>query len=297
MYRPPMERIHFVFICQGGTLEGKSLLLAASMRLHFGDAHGLTAAVPVPPEHWPAPHPDTLHVLRALDVAIRPVRNAIADDFPYGNKMSCLDLADDCAQRVYIDSDMLMLRGFGEDALPVTNIAAVPASVAIADDAAWAGFHAEFGLPLPPRRLVALISQQRTVPYFNGGFIAVRNEPEFGDCWGDTCRRLRALPGLAPNIRDRFLDQVALTLAAARLGTAIHALPLTWNFPSWNLALGEGPTPIFFHYQSPERLLREMRTVVAVDAACAAFPEVRAALRRIPDFAALPDNVAAAMAS
>ena len=292
-----MERTHFVFICQGGALEGKALLLAASMRLHFGDAHALTAAVPEPPEHWPAPDPQTLRALRALDVAIRPVRNAIADDFPYGNKMGCLNLAGDCARNVYIDSDILMMRGFGEDILPAANIAAVPASVAIADDAAWAGFHAEFGLALPPRRLVALISQQRTVPYFNGGFIAVRNEPGFGDCWGDTCRRLRALPDLASNIRDRFLDQVALTLAAARLGAAIHALPLTWNFPSWSLALGDGPTPIFFHYQSPERLLREMRTVVAVNAACSAFPEARAAIRRIADFAALLDGVEVAMAS
>lgn len=294
-----MERTHFIFICQGGALEGKALLLAASMRLHFGDAHTLTAAVPEPPEHWPAPGPQTLDALRALGVAIRPVRNAIADDFPYGNKMGCLDLdlASACARRVYIDSDMLMLRDFEEDALPAANIAAVPASVAIADDATWAGFHAEFGLALPPRRLVALISQQRTVPYFNGGFIAVRDEPGFGECWGDTCRRLRALPDLASNIRDRFLDQVALTLAAARRDTAIHALPLTWNFPSWNLALGDGPTPIFFHYQSPERLLREMRTTVAVDAACSAFPEVRAAMRRIPGFAALLDDVAAAMTS
>lgn len=291
-----MERLHFYFICQGGALEGKSLLLAASIRLHCGDAPALTACVPEPP-HWPAPSARTLAALEGLGVNLRPVRNAIADDFPYGNKMECLPPDDGAgARRIYIDSDILMLRGFEADALPDADIAAVPASATHADDAAWEGFHALFGLPMPTRRLISLISQERTVPYFNGGFIAVRGLPEFGSCWGETSRRLRAMPGLAPNIRDRFLDQFALTLAAARLGREIHAVPLTWNFPSWGLALGDGPTPIFFHYQSPQRLLLEMRTVRAVDAVCAAYPEAQAAMRLAPGFAELLDGVREALA-
>jgi len=291
-----MERVHYHFICQGGVLEGKSLLLAASIRLHSGDLPALTACVPEPP-HWPAPSSGTLATLNALGVDLRPVRNAIADDFPYGNKMECLPPKDDAGtRRIYIDSDILMMRDFEGDALPDADIAAVPASATHADDAAWKEFHALFGLPTTSRRLISLLSKEHTVPYFNGGFVAVRGLPAFGECWGETCRRLRAMPGLAPNIRDRFLDQFGLTLAAARLGREIHAIPLTWNFPSWGLALGDGPTPIFFHYQSPQRLLREMRTVLAVDAVCRAFPEVRAALRPVPGFAELLQGIDAALA-
>lgn len=292
-----MERLHYHFICQGGALEGKSLLLAASIRLHCGDAPALTACVPEPP-HWPAPAAGTLAALDSLGVNLRRVRNAIADDFPYGNKMDCLPPdGDDGARRIYIDSDILMLRAFDADALPEADIAAVPASATHADDADWERFHALFGLPMTSRRLISLLSRERTVPYFNGGFIAVRGLPEFGACWGETCRRLRAMPRLAPNIRDRFLDQFGLTLAAARLGRQIHAIPLTWNFPSWGLALGDGPTPIFFHYQSPLRLLRESRTVLAVDAVCRAYPDIRTAMRPTAGFAELLDGVDAALAA
>ncbi len=45
---PLMEPMRFVFICQGGVLEAKSLLLAASIRYFISDLHELTAAIPGP---------------------------------------------------------------------------------------------------------------------------------------------------------------------------------------------------------------------------------------------------------
>ena len=288
---PSTEPIRFVFICQGGLLEAKSLLLAASIRYFTGDAHELTAAIPGPADHWPQPSSATLAALESLNVRAEMVENTVAPDFPYGNKMQCLSLPMCCSVQAYIDSDILMMRDFGQDALPTHPICAVPASFGVADESEWQRFYAEFDLDLPVRRLSALISQQSMPPYFNGGLIAVRGMPALAQSWAECCRRLRAMPGISAEIRDRFVDQVALPIAAARLDADILSLMLQWNFPSWNLALGDGPTPIFFHYQSPERLLREARTADTVKAVCDAYPQVRAAIQRIPTYAKLLDAV------
>lgn len=288
---PSMGPMRFVFICQGGLLEAKSLLLAASIRHFTGATHELTAAIPGPAHLWPQPDSATLAALESLNVRTERIENAIAPDFPYGNKMQCLSLPMRGSVQAYIDSDILMMRDFGQDALPMHPVCAVPASFGIADDSEWERFYAEFGLDLPVRRLSALISQQSTPPYFNGGLIVVRGMPGLGESWAECCRRLRAMPGVSADIRDRFVDQVALPIAAARLGADIVSLTLEWNFPSWNLALGDGPTPIFFHYQTPERLLRETRTADIVKAVCDAYPQVRAAIQRIPAYADLVDAV------
>ena len=288
---PCIQPMRFVFICQGGALEAKSLLLAASIRYFTGDTHELTAAIPGPADLWPQPDFATLAALESLNVRAEMVANAVAPDFPYGNKMQCLSLPMRCSVQAYIDSDILMMRDFGQDALPTHPVCAVPASFGIADESEWERFYAEFELDLPVRRLSALISQQSTPPYFNGGLIVVRDMPALAQSWADCCRRLRAMPGISAEIRDRFVDQVALPIAAARLGADILALTLQWNFPSWNRALGDGPTPIFFHYQAPERLLRETRTADTVKAVCDAYPQARAAIQRIPAYAELLDAV------
>lgn len=288
---PSMEPMRFAFICQGGVLEAKSLLLAASIRYFTGDTHELTAAIPGPADLWPQPESATLAALESLNVRAERIENAVAPDFPYGNKMQCLSLPMRCSVQAYIDSDILMMRDFGQDALPTRPVCAVPASFGIADESEWERFYAEFQLDLPVRRLSALISRQSTPPYFNGGLIAVRGMPALAESWAECCRRLRALPGIRAEIRERFLDQVALPIAAARLGADIYPLTLQWNFPSWNLALGDGPTPIFFHYQTPERLLRETRTADTVKVVCDAYPQARAAIQRIPAYATLLDAV------
>lgn len=279
-----MEPLHFVFICQGGELEAKSVLLAASLRCHAGESHSLTAAIPGPADLWPQPQAHTLETLESLGVSFSRVRNSVALDYPYGNKMECLAIPTDCAAMVYIDSDILMMRDFGDDALPQRHLCAVPASLSHAKEHEWSSFYAAYGLEMPDWRQLTLISREPTPPYFNGGLLVVRDVPGFGDVWADSCRTLRGIPGLPPKIRNRFLDQFGVTIASARLNLDIGVLPLSWNFPSWGLELGDRATPIFFHYQTAERLLQEHRTVASARLACEKYPQVCSILTRFPAF-------------
>ncbi|WP_333678561.1 hypothetical protein [Dyella sp.] len=282
-----MEPHHFVFICQGGELEAKSVLFAASFRCRANGYHHLTAAIPGPAELWPQPEPQTLQTLESLGVRLSHVQNSVGRDYPYGNKMECLSIPTDCSATVYIDSDILMMRDFGDDVLPERPLCAVPASLSHAKEHEWASFYAAYGLDMPEWRQLTLISQEPTPPYFNGGLLVVRNVPAFGETWAESCRTLREIPGIPNKIRNRFLDQFGVTIAAARLNLEISMLPMQWNFPSWSLELGDQPTPIFFHYQTAERLLQEDRIVTSVKEVCEQYPRVQAVFGRFPAYAQL----------
>lgn len=279
-----MEPLHFVFICQGGELEAKSVLFAASLRCRAGRFHQLTAAIPGPADLWLQPEAQTLEVLESLGVRLSGVRNTVGPDYPYGNKMECLSIPTDCATTIYIDSDILMMRDFGGDVLPERPLCAVPASLSHAKKHEWSSFYAAYGLDMPEWRQLTLISQEPTPPYFNGGLLVVRDVPGFGEVWADSCQTLRDIPGIPNKIRNRFLDQFGVTIAAARLNLDIGVLPMQWNFPSWGLELGDRPTPIFFHYQTAERLQQENRLVASVKQVCEQYPQVPSVLARFPAF-------------
>jgi hypothetical protein len=282
-----MEPLHFVFICQGGELEAKAVLFAASLRCRAGWSHQLTAAIPGPADLWPQPEPHTLGTLESLGVRFSSVRNTVGSDYPYGNKMGCLSIPTDCTTTIYIDSDVLMMRDFDDDALPERQLCAVPASLSHAKEHEWSSFYAAYGLNMPEWNQLTLISQEPTPPYFNGGLLVVRDVPGFGEVWAESCRTLREIPGLPSNIRNRFLDQFGVTIASARLNLEIGVLPLQWNFPSWSLWLGDLPTPIFFHYQTAERMQQEHRIATSVKQVCEKYPQVHSVFARFRDFEGL----------
>ena len=73
-----------------------------------------------------------------------------------------------------------------------------------------------------------LLSDEPTPPYFNAGFISVEAglAADFADAWSHCAGTLLA-EDLPPRVRRRFLDQVSLPLAAARLGLEIQSLAAT----------------------------------------------------------------------
>lgn len=279
-----MKPLHFIFICQGGELEAKSVLLAASLRCHTDSSYQLTAAIPGPANLWPQPKTQTLKTLESLGVSLVNTKNMIATDYPYGNKMDGLAIPSSYSTMIYIDSDILMMRDLANDNLPDKPLCAVPASLSHADEREWASIYAAYELDMPEWTHLTLISMEPTPPYFNGGLLVMRNLSNFGDVWAESCRKLRNLPGLSNKIRNRFLDQFGITVAAARLKLDISILPMQWNFPSWSLKLGGHPTPIFFHYQTASRLCQEARTVGSVKMVCDKFPQIRPVLTRFPNF-------------
>lgn len=256
----------FVFVCQAGPLETKSLLLAASLRRHLSPDHDLVAAVPQPEERWGRVSPDTLAALHRHSVRVAPIVNRVAPDYPIGNKVDCLAVPTDRAKVVFIDTDMLVLRDADFASLRDVAIGAVPASFAPFPAEIWERCYRACDLSAPVASMRTLVSDEPTPPYFNSGFVLVDRDhgAALAEAWADCARRVLALDDLPAALRDRFLDQVTLPIAAARLGTAITPLPPEWNFPSWSRTIDQGPVPAFFHYQDVPRLMREPVTQEAL---------------------------------
>lgn len=255
----PVDGLCFIFVCQAGELETKALLLAASLRRYLPAIHEIFAAVPQPEADWGRLSPATIATLERLEVRIVPIVNRIDPGYPIGNKIDCLSIPTDRAAIVFLDSDMLLLREADFTGLLNVPIGAVPASFAPARSEDWARCYKACGLAVPNVSMHTLVSREPTVPYFNAGFVVADRiyAGPLADEWAACALRLRALHGLPAVLRDRFLDQVALPIAAARLGIAITVVPCELNFPSWSLTIGDGPVPTFYHYQNLSRLMRE----------------------------------------
>lgn len=256
------EHFCFVFVCQEGGLEAKAMLLAASLRNFLPPEHDLVAALPTPASRWGSPSPATLAVLDRLSVRTARIVNRISPDYPIGNKIDCLAVATACRRIVFLDSDMLLLRPLELAPLAAPRLAAVPASGAHVELHDWARFYRACGLPPPPASMRTLLSDEPTPPYFNSGFVAVESAvaPVLADEWSACATRLLADDDLPPTVRHRFLDQITLPIAAARLGIEAVPLPPEWNFPSWGMKIGAGPIPAFYHYQRLIRLMSEPPT-------------------------------------
>lgn len=269
------ERVCFVFVCQQGELEAKAVLLAASLRRHLPRTHDLVAALPTPESRWGRPAPETLTALERLSVRTAEIINRVSPDYPIGNKLDCLAVKTDCQRLVFLDTDMLLLRPVDLAPLADARLAATPASHAHVEADDWARFYRACGLPPPRLAMRTLLSDESTPPYFNAGFISVEAglAADLADAWSHCAGTLLA-DDLPPRVRRRFLDQVSLPLAAARLGLEIQSLAATWNFPSWDLKIGDGPLPAFYHYQQLGRLLEESATRVAFRQLLSAAPDV-----------------------
>lgn len=256
------ERFCFVFICQQGDLEAKALLLAASLRRHLPQMHEIVAALPGPEALWGTPSPAILDALERLSVTTVATVNRISPDYPIGNKIDCLTVGTSCRRIVFLDTDMLLLRSVNLGGLKGPRLGAVPASAAHVRQEDWARFYADCGLPQPQPEMRTLVSNELTAPYFNSGFLVMESglASALADQWSECAIRLLGRSDLPQVVRSRFLDQVALPLAAARLGIEITPLAKDWNFPSWAMRIGDAPPPAFFHYQALGRLLRERPT-------------------------------------
>lgn len=256
------ERFCFVFVCQQGALEAKAVLLAASLRRYLSVEHDLVAALPTPRQQYGTPSKAALTSFEQLSVRTTPIINRISPDYPIGNKIDCLAIETDCPHLIFVDSDVMLLRPIDLSPLSGTRLAAVPASRTQIGKDHWEQFYLEFNLPIPPTSMHTLISKELTLPYFNSGFLVVESKiaASLANAWADCALKLRRRSDLPERIRNRFLDQVSLPIAAARLGIDILPLGPEWNFPSWSMKIGDTALPAFFHYQKLPKLLEETVT-------------------------------------
>jgi hypothetical protein len=253
------------FVVQAGDLEKKAVLLAISLRNCFGDGVALLAGHAEP--HAPL-RERTRRILDEVGVVITPIENPLAADYKIGNKIAVCRLLGGFGRALLLDSDILAL-GAPPPLLP--GVAAVPASYRHCGTPVWARAYAVFGLGLSGQSTTSAVSREAGPPYFNAGVVAFSgvNAASFADIWADSAARLDVSGILPPQARRPYLDQIALPIAAARMGQAVTPLDLAWNHPGWH-----GPAPdiaatFLLHYQCVARL----RTVPDLAPLLAAFEQ------------------------
>ena len=264
------------FVCEPGRLEAQAVLLAASLRRHHPS---LTLVAGVPR----ALSALTERALDSLRVERVPITNPVADDYPIGNKIAALGAGDTSGLRVFLDSDMLCLRALDFDLLRSHPLAAKPADMAtFGSDALWQCLYERFGLSPPSQRVVASIGGQMMYPYFNAGMVATTRASALSPLWAETCRAVDVMHDVNP--RRPWLDQIALPLAAARLGLATRSVGDNWNYPAHIKPLrGE---PGLVHYHQAAVVAREPALAEKVAGLLLRYPALRPVLE--PDAAWSP---------
>jgi hypothetical protein len=265
-----------VFVAHGGPLEAKSALLAASLAEYYLPAK-IVCRVMEPADRWGALSPETMALLAELGIPRVATWNLVDETYPHGNKVAALQGIPGPA--VFLDSDMLLMCPFSWHPELIADIAAKPADIDTFSrgGGSWTRVWRLFNLDTPPRSYVSTASQEAMRPYFNAGFIAVRDGETFATMWVETVRRIDADTSIG-NKRP-WLDQIGLPVAATRLGWQVHTLGNCFNFPC-HLSPIDSAIPYFAHYHWPRIIAGSPPLLFRVRSLLRRYPVLKSILRR-----------------
>jgi hypothetical protein len=282
--RQPIRTYAFIFICQSGELEIKSAILAASLKRWLRVEHELIAAIPQPESRWGTVSNQTLEFLRSLGVRAVPIENQVDLTYPIANKIGCLSLPTTADKLVFLDSDMVLMRPFGDDARFAIPFNCRPASNPsfAANDSDWSAVYEACGAKPLPGIVRTTYSGLYIHPYFNAAFIAVPGNSRFGDVWLDCCCRIDAVESI-PNKRP-YLDQIALSPAVSRFGWAYDCLDERYNHPINFKPIDATDPPIVCHYHDLQTLQREPTALAQVRSLADEFSDLRAIIQMDDDW-------------
>jgi sulfotransferase family protein len=241
------RRYAFAFVCQQGRLETAALLLAASLKRFLRVEHELIAAVPIPAATWGEPTPVARELLEEMGVRVETFTNEFGRSRATANKIWCLRVPTDADKLVFLDSDMLCLREFGDQerfAIPI-NVAPAYIRTFSGDAELWEAAYRAAGVEKPAMRQPTLATKEFDLPYFSSGIVAVNNDVPLGEVWLD-CVRALAADESVPN--PRFEDQMSLPIAIQKLGVAYDCLDERYNYHSRARRIDDDSRPFFCHY-------------------------------------------------
>lgn len=280
----------FVMVAHGGPLEAKAAMLAASIRHVLGEGAVVHVAVAQPAERWGELAAPTLRLMDEVGARLVPVRNRVDPDYPHGNKIGALEAVHGpCA---FLDSDMMLLQPF----VTHWSLLACDAAAKVADldtfgrgGGNWRAAYRTFDLPVSEHTVVASESGERMTPYYNAGFVYVRDGAAFARMWTETAIALDANP--AVRNKRPWLDQISLPIACERLGWRVSDADERLNFPG-HLKGDGGEAPYFLHYHDPGNIARFPRAMTLLGELFRSYPILRDVLAPHEDWADIVGTVA-----
>lgn len=276
--------LQIIFVIQAGELELKALLLGFSLRRRLGPQVRLVAACP---QHanWGELQDDTLKLLRQLDIELLPFTPTFAPDYPIGNKIDAMGLLDDNRPALFLDSDILCLRGFEAghilpaDSSQNLTLAAKPADLRTwGSEQQWQVLREGLQLDDVPWRVRCTVDGQLNRPYYNAGALATWHPQLLSHVWREVCQSIQKLEPLPAPIYP-WLDQIGMAVCAQYHVQRRISLDEHWNFPAHLRALPDKNGPALCHYHSPEVILREPQLLALVRKAAVRYPHIARLMR------------------
>lgn len=257
---PTIDRksITYFFVMDGAAFESPALLLAESIRGTLGKGPDIVAYVPH--DKTETIHPVTRRALDLLRVDVRgfdETRVKWSSKYPHGNKILASAEPRTTDLSVFLDTDVLCLSAPDFSLItPNTPLFATPEGVRTwgHDPEDWRPVYSKFGLDMPDWRVRLVKGRGRVaLPYFNAGVVGFVERGNLSgqrlpDVWLDTAQDLDFDPEVS-NKRP-WLDQIALPVAAARMGGRVEVLSNLHNFSPYRLKGGEDLSQVkFLHYR------------------------------------------------
>lgn len=259
---PDVEGLNFVFMTGGERLDAQALVLAASLRRHHPEATILGYR---PPED-PAPGRPLAALFEAIDAEFRPLPPLEQDwaaAYPHGNKIRALAAPREGTISIFLDTDMAMTAPLQESDLPATGeVSVVPEGILSwgKDMTRWERVYRHFDLEVPEERVRLMRGARRlSPPYFNAGFVGIREEEHydqgrgFGTLWLETAQEIDhrvRVGGKRP-----WLDQISLPVTMRRFGVSSRIVEEWCNFSISNgRKLPDPFSPRILHYHRAQFL-------------------------------------------
>ncbi|WP_395338799.1 sulfotransferase family protein [Ningiella sp. W23] len=280
------NKVCIVFVCQAGELELKALLFAASLRCNAElSSIDLVAAVPQP-SMWGALSNDTEALITSLSIRKVYIDSPFGKAYPIGNKLAAIGVKTDAPVTLFVDSDILCLGKVPLEELLTSNMKAKPADLVsfTRNIEQWRHAYRQVGAQLPSERVLSTVSHELMPPYFNAGFVAVRDGKAFSKTWMHTAKKIDN----CKVIRNKrpWLDQIALPVSAKAINYAFEMFDERFNYPAHLKRLAVTTLPMFCHYHSPDIIAQEPVLSLEVDKLCHRYSSLRSLLAK---FAAWQD--------
>jgi hypothetical protein len=251
--------VSYFFVMDGARFEAAAILLAQSLRDSLGLVPEIIAYAPK--KSIAEIQRITRRMLELLNVEIRAFESTQVDwnpAYPHGNKIlaSCERRSTDLS--VFLDTDVVCMgeMDFGR-VTSDTPLFAVPEGVPTwggRTDEMWRPVYDMFDMGIPDLRVKLVKGRGRIVlPYFNAGVVGFVERgnaagQRLPDMWLDTAIAIDGNP-VIENKRP-WLDQIALPVAAARMGGDIEVMSNVYNFSTYRLRGGEDISHVkLLHYR------------------------------------------------
>ncbi len=241
----------FVFICQQGELELKSMLLAATLKENLRGNYELVAAIPEPKSLWGEISPLTKRLIEQFEIRTEGIKNEIDINYPIGNKVSCFNIQTEADKIIFLDSDHICLKPFSPEEHFTEQFCASPINKHWFNE--WKHVYELFDIPYPTERFRTKLTNEEILPCYNAGLIAVDNGLNFSKEWIECCNIIER----ADHIVDKrpWLDQIALPIVIKKLGLKCKVLNRNFNHPHLLPIIAE--IPFFHHFPHPLNILNE----------------------------------------